>query len=463
MAPYPHLGAIAAFALVQSVAAHEHHDDKIPEGEGVSPDPIDTTLWIHILIQVLAFGLIIRSRWHVPLQALGALLAILGYFLGHAHGGRQFAPNIHASFATILMLLLLIQVLFGIYLKLHLERGIHGRIRRYFVFSHGVIGKAMPVVSWVQMLFGGITALGFCRNDHLGQCLAHFIMGSAFIGYGIILTILLLVGQNWLRRTGRSQEFFDSLLIAAWGCVNTFTEHRWGGPWVKNDLQHTSMGIVWWCAGLLGLWLSRKRDGRPKRNLIPALVILITGWAMSAHPQGLMLSTHVHTVFGYTLMAAGAARVVEISFVVRDKETVGEWSGGGDEANSWQYLTPFLLYASGFLFMGATEEEMTLLSNAHVSHVSYILILYSISFLLFLFVAMLLNLYASHAWPLDRTAATKKATDAVGGANGAPRERANGHLERRMRDAEEFELEGLMSDDEDGGDEGMGMKQSQST
>ncbi|KAL8739323.1 MAG: hypothetical protein Q9181_000054 [Wetmoreana brouardii] len=473
MARYQHPGATAAFILVQRVAAHEHHDDKIPEGESVSPDPIDTTLWIHILIQILAFGLvfptgmvlgIVRSRWHVPLQTLGALLAILGYFLGHAHGGRQFAPNIHASFATILMLLLLVQVLFGIYLKLHLERGIHGRIRRYFVFSHGVIGKVMPVVSWVQMLFGGITALGFCRNDHLGQCLAHFIMGSAFIGYGIVLTILLLVGQNWLRRTERSQEFFDSLLIAAWGCVNTFTEHRWGGPWVKNDLQHTSMGIVWWCAGLLGLWLSRKRDGRPKRNLIPAMVILITGWAMSAHPQGLMLSTHVHSVFGYTLMAAGAARVVEISFVVRDKETVEEWSGGGDEANSWQYLTPFLLYASGFLFMGATEEEMALLSNAHVSHVSYILILYSISFLLFLFVAMLLNLYASRAWPLDRTAATKKNTDAVDVANGAPRERANGHLERRMRDAEEFELEGLMSDDEDGGGgEGIGVKHSQST
>lgn len=239
------------------------------------------------------------------------------------------------------MLLLLIQIVFGIYLKLHLEKGIHARIRRYAVMSHGVIGKIMPVVSWVQMLFGGITALGFCRADHTGQCLAHFIMGSAFIGYGITLTILLLVGQTWLKRTGRSQEFFDSLLIAAWGCVNTFTEHRWGGPWVKNDLQHTSMGIVWWCAGLLGLWLSRKRDGSPKRNLIPAMVILITGWAMSAHPQGLMLSTHVHTVFGYTLMAAGAARIIEIAFVLRDRGSVDE-EGRGDEASSWQYLTPFV-------------------------------------------------------------------------------------------------------------------------
>lgn len=95
--------------------------------------------------------------------------------------------------------------------------------------------------------------------------------------------------------------------------------------------------------------------------------------------------------------------------------------------------------------MGATEEQMALLSNAHVSHVSYILILYSISFLLFLFVAMLLHLYALHAWPLEPVA---KSLDTAG-VNGAPAPGMNGHVERRVRDAEEFELEGLMSDDED--------------
>lgn len=227
------------------------------------------------------------------------------------------------------------QVGLGIYLKLHLSRGLHGRIRRWIVLAHGVLGKALPVAAWVQILFGGIAALGFCRDDHLGQCLAHFIMGSAFIGYGILLLILLLVGQAWLRRTGRSQEFFDSAIIAAWGCVNTFTEHRWGQPWVHNDLQHTSMGIIWWCAGLLGLWLSRARDGSPRRNLIPGMVVLLTGYAMSGHPQTLMISTMTHAVFGYTLMAAGLARMIEISFVLRDKPA-------GDEPSSFQFLPPFV-------------------------------------------------------------------------------------------------------------------------
>ena len=277
------------------------------------------------------------------MQVLGTAFAILGYFLGHAHGGRQFSPNIHSKFSNSLMVMLISQIVIGVYLRIHLKKGIHARLRTYVVTLHGIIGKLLPVVSWVQMLFGGITALGFCRDDHLGQCLAHFIMGSAFIGYGIILTIMMLVGQLWLKRTGRSQEFFDSSFITLWGIVNTFTEHRWGGPWVHNDLQHTSMGIVWWCAGLVGMWLSRNRDGGPKRNLFPGIVIFLTGWAMSGHPQSLPLSTMVHQVFGYSLMLAGLTRMIEIAFVLRDKPHLSQ---DGSNINSFQNIPPFVSTSS---------------------------------------------------------------------------------------------------------------------
>jgi len=281
--------------------------------------------------------------------------------------------------------------------------------------------------------------LGYCHADHLGQCLAHFIMGSAFIGYGILLTIVMVVGQAWLSRTGRSQEFFDSLIIAAWGCVNTFTEHRWGQPWGGNDIQHTTMGVIWWCAGLTGVWLSRKRDGSPKRNFVPGFVILVTGWAMSSHPQHLPLSTMIHAIFGYSLMAAGLSRIIEVAFVLRDANTISE---DGD-ANSFQYIPPFLLYASGILFMGATEEQMQLISDAGITHVSYVLVLYSFAFLIFLFVNMLLHLYSVNAPP------TIPAKD-VERPQRLPR--MNGHARntdsRQVRDAEEFELAGLMSDDE---------------
>ncbi|KAI1455429.1 hypothetical protein F4805DRAFT_459810 [Annulohypoxylon moriforme] len=445
--PLPSFLLALGLAALPMASAHDHDSSHIEEGQTISVDPIDTTLWIHIFIQMFAWGIIfplgmvfgiIKSRWHVPVQVLGTALAILGYALGHMHGGREFRHNnVHSKFASPLSFFLFAQILMGIYLKLHLEKGINGKIRRFVKIGHGIVGKLIPVLSWTQMLFGGITALGFCQDDHLGQCLAHFIMGSAFIAYGIILTIMLLVGQLWLKRTGRSQEFFDSSFIAAWGVVNTFTEHRWGTAWVKNDWQHTTMGVIWWAAGLAGVWLSRDRDGRPQRNFIPGFVILITGWAMSAHPQDLMISAETHKMFGYTLMAAGATRIIEVSFVVRDRTGMSE---DGREISSFQYVPVFLLYASGFLFMGATEEQMALVASSGMDHVAYILILYSLAFIIFLFTNVLLGIYDRNSNP------SLPAKDV---ANGRLGPRVNGSIP--VRDAQEFELEGLMSEDEDEG------------
>jgi hypothetical protein len=164
-------------------------------------------------------------------------------------------------------------------------------------------------------------------------------MRGPLIAYALLLTIHLLAGPLWPRRTGRSQESFDSAVIAAWGCVNTFTEHRWGTAWVKNDWQHTTMGIIWWSAGLVGVWLSKGRDGRPKRNFVPAFVIFITGWAMSAHPQDLMISAMTHKMFGYTLMAVGVTRIIEIAFVLKDQPGLSE---DGTETHSFQYIPVFV-------------------------------------------------------------------------------------------------------------------------
>ncbi|PHH60996.1 hypothetical protein CDD81_962 [Ophiocordyceps australis] len=447
-----HLGfgalSLIPFILANTVRGHDHHmgNSKIVAGDTISQDPIDTTLWIHIFIQTLAYGVIFpigmvfgitKSRWHVPTQATGSALALVGFFLGHAHGGREFVGgNIHAVFSNLLQLLLICQIVLGLYLKGHWERGVNGRIRKLIRPCHSILGKAMPVLSWIQMLFGGITALGFCQGDHLGQCLAHFIMGSAFIAYGILLTIILVVGQVWLRRCGRSQEFFDSAVITAWGCVNTFTEHRWGTEWVRNDWQHTTMGIIWWCAGLAGMWLSSDRDGNPKRNFVPGFVIFLTGWAMSAHPQELMVSAETHSMFGKTLMAAGVTRIIEIAFVLRDQQSL---SHDGRTWNSFQYVPVFLLYAAGFLFMGATEEQMNLVDQSSLDHVSYILIIFSLAFLMFSFANMLIYLYDRLANPVENVKSL---------SNGHMRINGRAVEEGQLRDAEEFELDGLMSDDE---------------
>lgn len=112
--------------------------------------------------------------------------------------------------------------------------------------------------------------------------------------------------------------------------------------------------------------------------------------------------------------------------------------------------------------MGATEEQMLMLDAANVDHVSYILILYSISFLMFLckskppishpsirtltdaVVNILIHIYATNTQP---TSIKLSDSDTESGqVNG----RTNGHL---VRDVEEFELHGLASDDDEEQDE----------
>lgn len=90
-----------------------------------------------------------------------------------------------------------------------------------------------------------------------------------------------------------------------------------------------------------------------------------------------------------------------------------------------------LLYASGFLFMGATEEQMELVADSAMDHVSYVLILYSLAFLMFLFANMLIYLYERGSEKGDVVPDARE--------------------EEQLRDAEEFELDGLVSEEEDGG------------
>src|ERR1044072_5375194 len=92
--------------------------------------------------------------------------------------------------------------------------------------------------------------------------------------------------------------------------------------------------------------------------------------------------------------------------------------------------------------MGATEEQMELVENSSMDHVSYILVLYSLAFIVFLFTNILIHIYDRH-------------TDAPNGSTGSSsNSRIRLSRDRRVEeahigDAEEFELDGLSSDDED--------------
>jgi hypothetical protein len=90
--------------------------------------------------------------------------------------------------------------------------------------------------------------------------------------------------------------------------------------------------------------------------------------------------------------------------------------------------------------MGATEEQMNLVAGSSMDHVSYILITFSFASLMFLFVNMLIHLWDRLAHPPLNT---KDFDTSLTHANGRAVE------DGQIRDAEEFELDGLTSDDED--------------
>jgi len=371
--------------LSRKVCAHPHEILSV----GATNDPIDGTLWTHILFMFLAFGIIFptgmvlglsKSRWHVPVQLSGAVLVLIGFILGHAHEGREFSgDNIHRAFGSTVILTLTCQVLLGIYLKLHIEKGFNKRFRPFAAKVHQIVGILVPFVGYIQMVFGVITAVGWCRDDHLGQCLAHFIMGSSFIGYGIMLLLSLRFGSEWLRSKGKSQDYFDSWIITIWGFINTWTEHRWNSPWTHKDYQHTALGIMWWAGGIVGIYLSRNG----KRSIIPGLIIFFTGFAMSAHDQSSEISTRLHANFGYALMGAGLARIVEVCFFAKNDGPI----------KIFQQLPPYLLILSGLLFMGANEEQIYYLDAEIIDPYSYSLVHVAISFLIFLGINLLIDIY----------------------------------------------------------------------
>ncbi|OCH96301.1 hypothetical protein OBBRIDRAFT_787374 [Obba rivulosa] len=420
---------VVLLALASSVLAHAHHDELTEEQANA---PVDSILWIHIMLQALVWGVLFptgmvlglsRSRWHVPLQSTGFALTAGGYILGHSHGGRQFLAGAHGKMANILFIPIGLQLLLGIYLKLHIHEK---TIRPWAVRAHGVVGKAYPILGWTQMLFGAIAFRGYCRGDNLGQCLAHYIMGSGFIAYGIIMAILLLVGEAWVRRSGRSPEWWDSWVILLWGIVNTFTEHR-GSGWSVKDMQHTILGVLWWAGGALGIFLSRNNQ----RSVVPSLIIILTGWAMSDHAQALMISTKVHAVFGYTLMSAGLARIIEVSFIVPKFTPLDTPASDGDShsehtladagkedgtgitstGRAFRHLPPFLLVSAGLLFMSATDEELDFANDEGMDHVTYVLIMFSLSFIVYTLTVSLISLYTTSGRNAGSSDATQNAIE----------------------------------------------------
>ena len=66
------------------------------------------------------------------------------------------------------------------------------------------------------MMFGITTALDLCRDQTLGQCVSHYTAGSAFIGYAIVMVVLVHTGDQILslKGFGIGRDMLDGMVMA---------------------------------------------------------------------------------------------------------------------------------------------------------------------------------------------------------------------------------------------------------
>lgn len=76
---------------------------------------------------------------------------------------------------------------------------------------------------------------------------------------------------------------------------------------------------------------------------------------MSAHEQHLMISTKIHGLFGYALIAAGALRLIEICFVLHDSPTPH------GVVRVFQHLPPYVSCSSAVKVLEYTAYDYQLL------------------------------------------------------------------------------------------------------
>lgn len=132
----------------------------------------------------------------------------------------------------------------------------------------------------------------------------------------------------------------------------------------------------------------------------------MTGYAMANHGQHLEFSTDVHKLFGWSLMSAGFARIIEVCFVLRDRAS----DNTRRPPRAFQHLPPYLLVLSGLTFLSATEEQMQWIAGSGMDSTTYANILFSGAFAIYLVGNALLELYMVQAHRQSPRMTTQHAT-----------------------------------------------------
>ncbi|TFY76364.1 hypothetical protein EWM64_g7648 [Hericium alpestre] len=265
-------------------------------------------------------------------------------------------------------------------------------LRRVGRIAFGTLERVLVFAGFIEFLTGSVLYTGICRENYVNGCLAHLIKGGIFWCYGLATFARFLgsfsdLGWAWNRvpvGDNVSAEFVESAVIFVYGITNTWMERfgaNPGDPYTTKEVQHISIAVMFWFAGLLGMsiesrclrrWFaavstaalkkenaSREAVAEPASysgsfNPFPALVIGITGAAMSAHHQTYQFQVEIHMLWGYLLSAFAVLRCLTYFFLWMGPPRSVLPSRPPTEA-----LASFFLACGGLVFI-FSDEEITL-------------------------------------------------------------------------------------------------------
>ncbi|KAL0949662.1 hypothetical protein HGRIS_009701 [Hohenbuehelia grisea] len=265
---------------------------------------------------------------------------------------------------------------------------------RIVSIAYAVLERSLVFAGLALVLTGIVTYTGGCRENYVNGCLAHLIKGGIFWCYGLFTFARFLgthseLGWAWNRAPAGnpvSGEFVESLLIFTYGITNTWMERfgsHPGDPFTTKQIQHISIAVMFWFAGLVGMGIESRRFRRwlaastlrdvdahsslrspnaqdavaeppsysASFNPFPALVIGVTGAAMAAHAQTYLFQVQIHSLWGNLLLGFSVMRCLTYFFLWLAPPRSILPSRPPTEA-----LGSFFLACGGLVFMFSTEE-----------------------------------------------------------------------------------------------------------
>ncbi|KAE8250024.1 hypothetical protein A4X13_0g4977 [Tilletia indica] len=285
-------------------------------------------------------------------------------------------------------------------------------------YAHVTVARSLPVLAFATSYTGLTVYAGACRSNTINGCAAHGIKGGIFFWFGL-LTFGRYVGayaeHGWAwnarpkpKSNGSfsvpSAEFVESLVIFLYGISNTWMERfaaKAGDPYSVKEVQHISIAVMYWFAGMLGMliemgWTKRllglpivlthpsaRQKVRTSRNgeelstedadeyaaelvdrqrappsyagsfnPFPALCIGVTGVAMAAHHQDYVYEVQVHALWGNLLASFAILRCLTYFFLYLRPATASILPGRPPT----EALAALALTCGGMVFMLSSEE-----------------------------------------------------------------------------------------------------------